>query len=259
MKKIINLSGRSLALLLLIAVLLAACSPAAAPAPVEPTTPPAAEPTALPATDTPAPTPTLEAPTAVPTETALPTATALPELGVLPDGFAAWCMPAKLGINRVGDQPEVMPANAWAGKIENGQMRLRAPGSFCTLTFTFNQPAPAGAMLKFYSGKLPNSWLSIPLVPAASNPNMAVATYNHAALVNPPAWEVNYRVAVVSADGKELRTDGLTIFKALPARCWDNTLPDPVTLYCKNLDGDWNVDRPWTWPTPGGPAPTPAE
>ncbi len=241
--------------------LLAGCSfsPAAAPTAtaVPPTPPPPpVTPTAVPTLPpTPEPSPTLPPtpepfPTLPPTPepvavAAEPTAAAPAEASA---DFAAWCMPAKKGIKNPGSQPETMPQGAWVGTVVNKVMRVQVPATFCTFVYTFDQPLPAGASVQFFNNKQQKPWLTAALIPSSTNPNVGYYVITNPGFVVPPVWEITYRLAVTDGTS-ELRSNTVTLFKSLPAPCWDGALPDPVTMECKCIDGDWNVDKPETIPT----------
>jgi len=244
--------------------LLAGCSfsPAAAPTAtaVPPTPPPPpATPTAVPTLPpTPEPSPTLP-PTPEPSPTlpltpepaavaAEPTPAAAAAPAEALADFAVWCMPAKKGIKNPGSQPETMPQGAWVGTVVNKVMRVQVPASFCTFVYTFDQPLPAGASLQFFNNKQQKPWLTTPLIPSSTNPNVGYYVITNPGFVVPPVWEITYRLAVTDGTS-ELRSNTVTLFKSLPAPCWDGALPDPVTMECKCIDGDWNVDKPETIPT----------
>jgi hypothetical protein len=193
-----------------------------------PTTVPTMAPTAPPTT---APTASLAA-TAVPS--AAPTATALPALAVMDQGFQVWCLPVD-ALNPA-TQPSAPPAGARIGAFVDYMKSTRViiPASACTLAYTFNQPLPEGVSIEahyFYGGA---PWLTATLVPSADNPAVASLSLNQPDVVNPPLWRVNY-LFVVKYAGKDLRSDVVSFYKPT-ARCWEGSLPDPVTLTCPSSD-----------------------
>ncbi len=235
---------RSLAILLAL-VFLAGCAPKATSTPVF-------LPTA-PATSAPAPTDTVE-PTAVPTatftleptatDTPQPTNTAVPPLAIVLEQSAFWCLPVDFAFPASEKSiTNVAPAGARAGAIKDGTLNLQIPAISCTLVFAFNQPMPQGVQIELAYELAPNSpWISTDLTPVAGNPNLGSFTTKHEFVVNPPYWEITYPLTVRAADGSELWKAPARFFKALPNPCWDGSLPDPVTLYCKSYDGDWNYN-----------------
>ncbi len=226
-------------------VFLAGCAPKATSTPVLMAT------AAL--TDTPVPTDVVvptDAPTATftveptATETPAPTNTVVPPLAVVPEQSAFWCLPLDYAFP--ASQPVVTnaaPAGARAGTMQDGTLNIQIPAISCTLVFAFNQPVPAGVRLDLAYELQPESpWLSSELTPAAENANLAYITLDHEYVVTPPYWEITFPATVRGPDGSALWSAPIRFFKALPNPCWDGSLPDPVTLYCKSYDGDWNYD-----------------
>lgn len=208
-------------------MVLAACSPAQQPA----TT---AEALAAPTNTLPPPATATPLPSATPAPSAtpMPTATTVPPLALESNGFNAWCLPLDFYNPASSGAAWTMPAGARPLTENLGYTGLQVPALSCTLVFTFNQPMPKGVALEVYQGVQQSPWLTAELQAASDNPNLGYAVLDHSYVINPPFWEVLYRFALRSPDGKELWADEIRIFKALPERCWDNSLPDPVTLEC---------------------------
>ena len=190
-------------------------------------------------TETPLPSPTAtEAPTATPEPTATATATPIPPLAVLSDGFTVWCNPLDYaGVNQPGPQA---PAVARQLSEVDGQEHVYIPADFCTIVYTFNQSMPAGAQFEMFDGST-EPFLKAALTPADGQPQVAFVAVDHPYVVNPPFWEVTYRLAVLAPDGQELRTDSVTFGKVIPSECPFGGLPDPVTLKCALTD-PWEVE-----------------
>jgi len=190
-------------------------------------------------TPLPSPTPTWT-PTAEPSATPEPTATAIPPLAVLEDGgFDAWCAPVEYA-GVIPDSPEA-PSYARKLTLEGDQLQVQIPASSCVVSVRFNQPAPEDAQLIFYDANSP--FLKLPLQPAGESSDIAWTAVNHQYVLDPPLWDVTYRLAVVSADGTELWTDSVKFAKALPEPCPYGGYPDPVTLWCAVTD-PWEIE-PW--------------
>ncbi len=242
---------------LLLAVLLSlvACSSA----PTQPA--PLATPTAaLPAATVPpipsptAPAPTL-APTSVPTAVVSPTLapspspSPAPALAVLEQGFQVWCMPIDAPVSAV--MAAAAPSGARIGVYKDlyKETQVIIPASTCTLAYTFNQALPADVTLEahyFYGGA---AWLTKALTPAAENSTVGILVLDQPDVINPPLWQVSYQF-VVKSGGQELRRDTVNFYKQVE-RCWEGSLPDPVTLDCPHAD----VREPEPHPdvTPSGP------
>lgn len=229
----IMMSTRGILLVLALA-LLAGCAqatPALLPTPTAAATaaqaPTATEPP--PATPTLPPTATTP-PTATPTLP--PTATPLPPLALLKDGFSAWCAPQAYA----GTKPAGPDAPDYGNKlvVKGDQMQIKIPAAYCTLSFTFNQAAPSGASMVFYTGK--SAFLKVPLAAVDGRPDELWASVSHDYVINPPFWAVDYQIAVTGADDKELWSGLVKFAKPLPEECPFGGLPDPVTLYCTQTD-----------------------
>ena len=236
-----------------LASLLAGCGQAPAPQvsapPASPTTEPAAIQTPLPtepptAVPTPLPT-TTNTPQPTATATIPPTETPVPPLAVVEDGFNAWCVPQSYaGIQPTGPDAPV-DANLLAAKPEGLQVKI--PAGFCTMIYRFNQPVPGGVSLALFDSSSP--FLKIPLKPVEGHPDEVWATVSHDYVVNPPFWEVTYRLVVLDAQDKELWSEPVKFAKPLPSPCQYGGLPDPVTLYCTGTDPKEIEPHPdVTWP-----------
>ncbi len=204
---------------------------------------PFAAPTAtpLPPTSTPIPpTATAIPPTAPPqpTATSVPTATPIPALAVVPEGVDSWCLPIDFGAHVEGPNgPDSQPVGARPGIIEKdtGLLNLHIPAITCTVVYTFNQPMPAGIALSIYDYNQ-GSFIQTPLLPSSTNPNKGYAVLNHPYIINPPFWWLNYIFILTNAEGAEVHRIEVQVFKSLPEKCWDGSLPDPVTLFCPIQD-----------------------
>jgi hypothetical protein len=244
-------------LFLAVLLSLAACSSAPTTQPAPLATPTAALPMATipptsvePVASPTAPAPTL-APTTEPTAVVLPTLAPSPvaALAVLEQGFQVWCMPTDAPVSAV--MPIAAPSGARIGVYKDvfKETQVIIPASTCTLAYTFNQPVPADVTLEayyFYGGA---AWLSKTLTPAAENTTVGTLILDQPDVINPPLWQVSYQF-VVKSGGKELRRDTVNFYK-LVNRCWEGSLPDPVTLDCPHAD----VREPEPHPdvTPSGP------
>lgn len=218
---------QALTSLLILSGLLAGCgAPFAAPTetplpPLPSPNPPTA--TAVPPTATPEP-----------TATSTPTITPIPALAVIPEGLDSWCLPIEFGVHTDGPNgPDSQPKGARPGAIDKktGLLRMHIPAITCTFVYVFNQPMPLGTMLSVYDlDRTP--FLETPLTPAADNPNRGYVTLSHPFIINPPYWWQDFTFVVTSPDGKEILRTQVEVFKTLPDKCWDGSLPNPVTLFC---------------------------
>lgn len=174
-------------------------------------------------------TPTL---TASPAPTATATPTAIPTLGILTDGFSAWCLPQNQALSTEKESGSYKKLEkAREGEFKEGVLNILAPNAYCTYVYTFNQPMPKNTKLVLY-GDAPAPFYTIELSRGEDNPNIGFATPKHSLAYNPDFWEITVRFVVQDANGNELRADKVRIYKILPPRCWDGSLPNPVTLEC---------------------------
>jgi hypothetical protein len=204
--------------------------------------PATATPTAVPATNTPLPSPTAVPPTATPapTNTAVPTATPLPALAIAPDGINPWCLPTKFFSKYLEgpNGPASMPEGAQAGAIDKvtGRINLHIPAVSCTIVLAFNQPIPDGMKLQVWDARPQEPFITYDLKANPGNPKEGYAVLTHTYIINPPKWWMDYTFVVVTADGREVLRSPAHVFKSLPEKCWDNSLPDPITLFCPIQD-----------------------
>lgn len=240
--------------ILVLAVALAACTPATAVvAPATATNPPAATepPAATLAAPTPVPT---VAPTATlaPTATEAPTATAAPTLAptAIPadEQARAWCILKDRAMSvKASDDPAVMPEGATAATLEKGTLVLLKPATACTFVFNLGKPVE-GMELQVLDG-FNNVWLKAPVQAAANN--RGVAVIKHAYFVEPPFWMVDYKLQLAGTDGAVAWSSPVEIRNSwMPAKCWDSTMPNFQTLRCKNQQDLHPWDPAYTPPPP---------
>lgn len=223
---------------LLCTILLAACSPAPATS-LEPAV------TGAPPTQAPTQVPTL-APTATktPAPSATPVPTAIPTLGVTEAGFSVWCLPNNASNPGGGYR---MPKGGAAGRAVEGGVELDGVVKNCTFIYTFNQPMPEGVEVAIYDRR-PDPWIHYALTAAPDDPNTGYFTTAHGFIVNAPFWVITYQFEVRDADGKELRSDDVTILKPQNVGyCFEGELPDPVTLKCRFLGEAHPWDAWYGW------------
>ncbi len=203
-------------------------------------------PTLIPVTDTPVPTQTpqptaTDTATPLPTETPTPTVTPLPPLALVPERVTGWCLPINRYVSVEGLPAGTPPTDVTMAQMTGDQIDLLVPGTTCTLVFAVNQPVPAGMMLRLLDqGGGSTVWMELPLQQVSGSVDTVYTDLTHNLIINPPYWEITFPVEVVSSTGVSVWKGNLRMYKALPNPCWDGSLPDPVTMYCPNYDGDWN-------------------
>lgn len=237
-------------LLMLVLVALSACTPAptAAPTAVPPTQ---AQATQAP-TVTPPPSATPLPPTATdtpqPTATATASPTPIPPLAIAQSN--SWCIPKDNAMYaRAAENPSMMPEGAKMGEEKDGAISLITPALSCTFTFTFNQKAPEGARIEVLD-RTGVIWLKGELIPSPQDPNMLYTVLTHSYLTEPPFWSILYPARVVLADGTETWTQTLNMNRGWVKVCWDGTLANVDTLYCKKQQDLHPWDPAYTPPPP---------
>jgi hypothetical protein len=199
-------------------------------------------PTLIPATSTPLPEPTAVPPTATPapTKTNAPTPTVLPALSVIPDGINPWCLSIKNFSGHVDglNGPASMPEGARAGTIDKvtGRIDFHIPAITCTLVLAFNQPIPQGMKLQVWDASPQEPFITYDMKANPNNPREAYSVLTHTYIINPPKWWMDYTFVIVTSDGKEVLRSPVRVFKSLPEKCWDGSLPNPITLFCPIQD-----------------------
>ena len=172
---------------------------------------------------------------------------AIPATGVaLPDdGFGGWCVPKDVLYSPEGvEQAGAMPEGSYPVEVVNGEKQVVIEVQNCSFVYTFGTSVPAGTQLKMYDNS--NSpFLTLDLTPTAQFPNKGFVTVTHPYVIDPPFWNILYRLDLVSLDGKVLRSDTINFKRGwIPRTCWDGTWPDPVTLICK-VKGEAHPWDPW--------------
>ena len=226
------ITWKLLALVIMVALLLVSCQPAA-PAQNDTLQPAATDTLAPSSTPLPSATATPE-PSETPSPTGTPTDTPVPPLAVVEDGISIWCLPE--GISRVG-LTEVMHERGVAGKVQNGVLSAHIPDAACTVVVDLNQSAPQGLMLGFYEEKVAAPWLEAELKTSSTNPAQVYASLDHTYIVNAPVWEITYRMMIHSADGKELSEIPIRFYRDYPGICPDRiSTPVPILNTCPIVD-----------------------
>lgn len=200
---------------------------------MEPTITPTIKPT-----EQPSPTATLE-PTIEPTLE--PTQTPIPELGIVDDGLTMWSVPQRdyYFVSNAELSREYFP-EVFEGFIKNERMNVRIPASIIVVEVGFNQDVPLGVEFQIFNPNINKAVYVVEAIPSSEDPTKGLFFLNQNFILDPPFWEITYHAKLVGFEGKILWENDLRLFKPLPNTCWDGSLPDPVTLYCPNYDGDWN-------------------
>lgn len=234
-------------LLSLLALSLAACTPADAPAAAE------IEVTRL-VPQTVVVTQIVEKIITATPEPSTPTPTP-PVMAIAPDGLHAWCLPVNTSslvarINPDGNMPDVgVPY-----QIVDGIPEITTQVSSCTFAFTFSSPVTGPVELHFLDTK-GFAFQKSPLTPLEDNPNMAYTTETHQYIIDPPFWQITYDLQVVNASGEVLWASPVSFRRGwVPAKCYYGEWPDPVTCRCPNLPEShpWNPWWGWFPPYPDG-------
>ncbi len=228
-----------IAAIALLVTLLPACSPAAiiTPSP-SPTVPPPPTATAFPTattapTQTPLPSPTITL-TFTPQPTPTQTATAMP--AILQDGFDAWCVPGDS--HNLGVVTSTKPDDAGRYKQVKDAIQMTVPTGACTFVYKFNQAVPAAAEFQIYD-ILDHLAYKMPLVSPDGEPNMGLATITEKLMLDPPYYEIHFRLAVFTPDAGQLWTSKVIFARPIPQACFDpnsGIWPNPVTGQCPASD-----------------------
>ncbi|MEJ5203275.1 MAG: hypothetical protein WHV66_13670 [Anaerolineales bacterium] len=173
--------------------------------------------------------------TSEPTQTVQETITAEPQ--ATPDNqpvFSAWC-------TKQFTSPQDVAQNGQAAQDadiayeEDGKLILHTERSYCAFFFTFDTELPKGVHLDFYDTR-PDPWASLELTPTTSNPAMGYALSNNPYIVNPPYWEITYKLSLKDSNGKELWNRDVTFKRSwTPKPCYGGMWPDAATLKCPAL------------------------
>jgi hypothetical protein len=124
--------------------------------------------------------------------------------------------------------------------MENDVMNIRIPASAIIVETEFNQPITEEIVFNIYDLGSDKSWYTSELIPDPETPTKGYYLLKHNFLLDPPYWEITYTGKLENLDGKVFWEQNLRVYKELPNNCWDGSIPDPVTFYCLNYDGDWN-------------------
>lgn len=240
-----------LLLILVFALILPGCTPAAQPvaAAAQATEEAVASTPAIEITETATAiataTPIPPSPTPAASNTPLPTAT--PEkLATEDGGFSAWCMPkdivySKEDLAKTGTIPEGAKVGTYNS---DGVMELLIQVESCTLEYTFNQDAPSDLTLNVYDLN-PLPFITKPMVVTSDQPNVAFTTLTHDYIIDPPFWTITYRIEVVDGSGTVISSQNV-IFKRswFAGFCWRSEIPDPITFKCPE-HGEGHPWDPW--------------
>lgn len=182
----------------------------------------------------PSPTETIE-----PTFTPMPTST--PQLALLDDNLSIWSIPKDflLLTSGTGFSKENY-STTYDGYIENERMNIRIPASGVIVEVEFNQPINDDLVFNIYYLDSESAWYTSEIIPNQEDPTKGYFLLNHNFVLDPPFWEITYLGKLENLSRKVFWEKSLRLFKPLPNTCWDGSLPDPVTMYCPNYDGDWN-------------------
>lgn len=185
-----------------------------------------------------------------------PTPTATPDkLTLAADGFNAWCLPRNTSslIERINADGS-MPETAVLYQIADGIPEITTQVSSCTFAFSFNTPVNEDVELQFLDAN-GHSFRTSPLTVLENNPNMGYSVETHTFIINPPFWQISYDVQVVNASGETLWSSPVSFRRGwTPTKCYYGEWPNPVTCQCPDLPESHPTDAWWGWfpPYPDG-------
>ena len=173
--------------------------------------------------------------------TPTPSFTPTPELALVEENLVMWSVPKDylILISDSGISKEAFSLT-YDAYVENEIMNVRVPASGVIVEVEFNQPVSDELVFNVYDLNSEKPWYTTKFIANTDNSLKGYFLLNHNFVLDPPFWEITYNGKLENVDGKIFWEKDLRLFKALPNTCWDGSLPDPVTLYCPNYDGDWN-------------------
>jgi type II secretory pathway pseudopilin PulG len=188
------------------------------------------------------PVPTIEpSPTATMQPTAEPTMTAIPTVGLDETGVEIWSLSIDyitMDVDTIQDQ-DAYPDER-LGIEKNDVLNVQIPAANVVVEAHFNQPMPSGVKVELFDLDAVTPWFEGTMTAKPDDATTGVFVIHHGFVLNPPYWEVTYPIKIVSDSGEVFWVKDVRFFKSEPNTCWDGSIPDPVTLYCPNYDGDWN-------------------
>lgn len=148
--------------------------------------------------------------------------------------FNAWCTKQTTSPKDMAENGQ-MPQDADSAFVEDGKLILHTERNYCAFFFTFNSELPTGAHLDFYDTR-PEPWALLELAPVNNHPTTGYALSNNPYIVNPPYWEISYRLSLKDSGGKELWNHDVYFKRSwTPKPCYGGVWPDAATLKCPPL------------------------
>lgn len=184
--------------------------------------------------------------TATPTQTV--TAPVVEEVGeLLPDGMEIWCLPD--GIPYPKNAAEITKPEEAIDVFYDGEtISYEGPSSGC-FVFLPDEDSNAAYKVAIYDQSNTGPWYTRSFNESQDG---LIAILKHSYIINPPFWEVNYRIELLDGDSE-------VVFEApfqysrmwAPDKCWNGKMPNPVTMLCERQQDQ----HPWdAWY--GKPMPT---
>lgn len=186
----------------------------------------------------------------------VPAPTATPDLmTITADGLHAWCFPRNTSslIERINPDGS-MPETAASYQIVDGIPEIITQVASCTFAFSFSSPVTEPVELQFLDTN-GFAFLKSALTPLEDKPNMAWSSETHQYIINPPFWQITYDAQVVNAAGEVLWASPVSFRRGwVPAKCFYGEWPDPVTCQCPTLPESHPENPWWGWfpPYPDG-------
>ncbi|MBI9048694.1 MAG: hypothetical protein JEZ00_04715 [Anaerolineaceae bacterium] len=181
--------------------------------------------------------------------TPTPTMTASePEIEPLPDGFEFWCLeagtvfPKDTALVQKGD-------DAIEAVYDENGFTITGPFSVCYVQIP-DEGQNADNLVAIYDNSNSAAWYVRKFYQSEDG---LVAELKHSYIVDPPHWQLNYRIELQDDNGEALFSAPLIYQRNWRAKlCWNGKMPNPVTYLCERQQDQ----HPWdAWY--GKPMPTP--
>lgn len=180
-------------------------------------------------------TPTIPVPEA--TATLVPTtATQAAPLAIAENGLQIRCLnvASSLPIDAAASFSDTLFAVSEIAPTTEG-VKLTIPVRACAVFVTFTQPLSEEAQVEVFEASGTQAWYTRPLIKDEQSENTYFAVLSHQYIIDPPFWNLNYRMSVKGST-QTYWEGALLVTRIFNGLCWEGSVPDPVTLKCPNAD-----------------------
>jgi hypothetical protein len=165
-----------------------------------------------------------------------PTATQAAPLAIAENGLQIRCLAidSSLPIDAAASFSDTLFAVSEIAPTSDG-IKLTIPVRACAVFVTFTQPLSEDVQVEVFEASGTQAWYTRSLIKDEQSENTYFAVLSHQYIIDPPYWNLNYRMSVQGTT-QTYWEGALLVSRIFNGLCWEGSIPDPVTLKCPDAD-----------------------